>query len=84
MFEPCRPETGNGLAEAEPVELERERLLRRVVDLVREHEHRLLRLAQDLRELLVARRDAGPRVDDEQHEVGLADRRARLLGDLRA
>ena len=27
------------LAEAEPVELERERLLRRVVDLVREHEH---------------------------------------------
>ena len=31
------------VAEAEPVELERERVLRRVVDLVREHEHRLVR-----------------------------------------
>ncbi len=28
--------------------------------------------AQDLGQLLVARRDAGPRVDDEEHEVGLA------------
>ena len=27
-------------------------------------------------------RDALPRVDDEEHEVGLADRGARLLGDL--
>ena len=70
------------LAEAEPVELEREALLRRVVDLVREHEHVLLRLAQDLRELLVARRDPGAGIDDEQHEVGLGDRGARLLGDL--
>ena len=70
------------VAEAEAVQLERERRLRRVVDLVREQQHVLLRLAQDLRELLVARRDAGARVDDEQHEVGLGDRGARLLRDL--
>ena len=37
------------VAEAEPVELERERLLARVVDLVREHEHRLVRVAEDRR-----------------------------------
>ncbi len=82
MFEPWSAGDRERLAEAEAVELERERLLRRVVDLVREHEHRLLRLAQDLRELLVARRDAGARVDDEEHEIRLADRRARLLRDL--
>ena len=70
------------IAEAEAVELVRERVLRRVVDLVRDDEHVLLRLAQDLRELLVARRDPLARVDDEEHEVGLRDRRARLLGDL--
>ena len=33
-------------------------------------------------ELLVARRDPGARVDDEEHEVRLGDRTARLLGDL--
>ena len=35
-------------------------------------------------ELLVAGRDPGARVDDEQHEVGLVDRGLRLLGDLGA
>ena len=69
------------VAEPEPVQLERERLLARVVDLVRDHEHRLLRLAQDLRDLLVARRDPDLRVDDEEDEVGLRDRLARLVGD---
>ena len=54
------------VAEPEPVELERERVLRRVVDLVREQEHRLVRAAQDRGELLVAGRDPGARVDDEQ------------------
>ena len=63
------------------MELERERLLARVVDLVRDHEHRLLRLAQDLRDLLVARRDPDLRVDDEEHEVGLRDGLPRLVGD---
>ena len=70
------------LAEAQAVELERQALLRRVVDLVREDEHVLLRLAQDLGQLLVAGGDADARVDDEEDEVGLLDRRARLQRDL--
>ena len=43
------------VAEAEPVELERVRLLRGVVDLVRDDDHRLVRAAEDLGDLLVAR-----------------------------
>ena len=70
------------VAEAEAVQLERERRLRRVVDLVREQQDILLRLAQDLSELLVAGCDAGAGVDDEEHEVGLGDRGACLLRDL--
>ena len=46
--------------------------------------HRPLGGAEDHGELLVAGRDPRPRVDDEQHEVGLVDRGLRLLGDLRA
>ena len=69
------------VAEPEPVELERERFLRRVVDLVREHEHRLVRETEDRRELLVARRDARPRIDDEEDEVGLRHRDAGLVDD---
>ena len=61
------------------MQLERERLLGRVVDLVREHEHRLVRLAEDLRDLLVARRDPDARVDDEEHEIGLRHGLARLF-----
>ena len=80
---PCWPEMRHRVAEAEAVQVERQALLRRVVDLVREQQHLLLRAAQQLGELLVAGRDAGARVDDEQHEVGLGDRGARLLGDLR-
>ena len=56
----------------------------RIVDLVREHDHGPLRGAEDHGELLVARRDPGARVDDEQHEIGLVDRGLRLLGDLGA
>ena len=59
------------VAEAEPVELERRLLARRVVDLVREQEDGLTGLAQDLRDLLVAGRDPDLRIDDEEHEVGL-------------
>ena len=69
------------VAEPEAVELERGIVPARVVDLVREQEDRLVRAAQDLRDLLVARRDPDLRVDDEEHEVGLLDRRARLVGD---
>ena len=72
------------VAEAELVELDRLEVLARVVDLVREHDHRLLRGPQGDRQLLVARRDPVPGVDDEEDEVGLLDRRARLLRDLGA
>ena len=63
------------VAEAEPVELERLRLAPRLVDLVRDQEDRLARVAEDRRQLLVAGRDPGPGVDDEEDEVGLGDRR---------
>ena len=63
------------------MELERVRLLGGVVDLVRQDEHGLVREAEDLRDLLVARRRADARVDDEEHEVGLLDRLARLVCD---
>src|SRR5581483_331952 len=69
------------VAEAEPVELERGLVATGVVDLVREQEDGLVRLAENLRDLLVARRHPDPRVDDEQDEVGLRDRGPRLLGD---
>ena len=69
------------VAEAEAVQLERERLLRRVVDLVREHEHGLPGEAKDLGQLLVAGHHAGAGVGDEQDEVGLLDREARLVDD---
>src|SRR5213078_4488570 len=62
-------------AEPEPVKLERERVLIGVVDLVRDEHHRLVRRPQDLSELLVARRDARPRVGQEEDEVGLGDGR---------
>ena len=48
------------VAEPEPVELERVHVAARVVDLVREQEHRLVRAAQDRGQLLVAGRDARP------------------------
>ena len=62
----------NRIAEAEPVELEGERVLIGIVDLVG-HE--------DLRELFVPRRDPGARVGQEENEVGFLDRGLRLLGD---
>ena len=63
------------------MQLERKRLLFRVVDLVRDHEHRLLRLAENLRDLFVARRDADLRVEHKEDDVCLRDRLARLVGD---
>jgi hypothetical protein len=73
---------GNRVAEAEPVELECLGLAPGLVDLVRDQEDRLARAAEDRRQLFVARCDPRPRVDDEQHEVCLGDRAARLLDDL--
>src|SRR5262245_36559448 len=74
----------NRVTEPEPVELERLEVAARVVELVGEDEHRAPRHAQDLGELLVARSDSRPRVDDEEHEVRLLDRLACLRRDLRA
>ena len=55
---PVQGGDGQRLAEAEPVQLERQALLRRIVDLVRDQEHGLARAAQDVGDLLVSRRDA--------------------------
>ena len=79
---PWIAESGNRIAEPEAMELERLRLASGLVDLVRDQEDRLARAAQDRRQLLVARRDPVPCVDDEEHEVGLGDRAARLVGHL--
>ena len=81
---PWRPESGHGSPSPSRWKTADSRVAARVVDLVREHDHGPLGGPQDRRELLVARRDPGPRVDDEEDEVGLVDRGLRLLGDLRA
>ena len=67
-----------GLAEPEPVELERLEVARRIVDLVRQQEHGLAGAPEDRRHLLVAGGGAELRVDDEEDEVGLVDRGAGL------
>ena len=46
-------------------------LVGEVVDLVGDQQHGRARAAQDLRDLLVPRRQTGPRIDHEQHQVGL-------------
>ena len=72
------------LPEPEPMEHGRVGIAARIVDLVREHDHGALGGAEDHGELLVARRDPGAGIDDEQHEIGLVDRGLGLLGDLGA
>ena len=72
------------IAEAEPVELESLEVAARVVELVREHEHRPPRRAQDLRELLVARRDPALASTTKSTRSASVDRLARLRGDLRS
>ena len=71
------------VSQPEPVKHRGVRIAARIVDLVREHDHGALGRAQDRRELLVSRGDAGARVDDEEDEFGLIDRGLRLLCDLR-
>ena len=66
------------LTEAERRELVRELGPRRIVELVRDEQHGLARPAQDVRQLGVARRQAGAGVHEEEHEVRLLDRRPRL------
>ena len=71
----------NRIAEPEPVQVERQALLARVVDLVGDQEHRLARAAKDVGDLFVPRAHACLGVDDEEHEIGLRDRLLRLHGD---
>ena len=78
---PCAAETGDRLAEPEPVELGGERHVGDAVDLVRGDDHRQRRAPQQVRQLLVARAHAGARVDDEHGDVALRRARARLLAD---
>ncbi len=70
------------VAEPEPVELERLEVARGSSSLFASTSTGFLRRAQDDGELLVARRDPVTGVDHEEDEVGLLDRRARLLRDL--
>ena len=72
------------VAEPELVELDRLEVAPGIVDLVRQHDHRLLRGAQGDCKLLVAGRDPVAGVDDEEDEVGLLDRGPRLHCDLGA
>ena len=62
------------IAEAESIEVGHRRLLAEVVHLVGDEHHRLVRLAQQPRDLFVERRRARPRVDDEGDEVGVVHR----------
>ena len=70
------------IAKPEAVELEREGIAPRVVDLVRHEQHGLVRDAQDLGQLLVAGRDPDLRVDHENNEVCIGDRALCLVGNL--
>ena len=81
----CRGRGGprrDRLAQPEPMQLERRRLVGGVVDLVGDDDHRPVRAAQDLRDLLVARSQAGAGVDHRGDDVGLLDRHPRLGGHL--
>ena len=69
------------VAQPELVELDGVEVAARVVDLVREHEHRLLRARSVSASSSSPGRDPVPGVDDEEDEVGLLDRGARLLRD---
>ena len=78
---PCSAESGPRLAKAQAVQVERQALLRGIVDLVRDQRHGLARAAQDVRDFFVPRRHSGARVDDEENEVGFPDRQLGLRGD---
>ena len=72
-----------GLVPAEGVELGALELALLVVGLVDRDDDRRLRPAQDVRGLLVRRRQPDDRVDDEDDDVGLGDREAGLVLDAR-
>src|SRR3954470_16264316 len=80
--EALRGRDGDRLAEAERVELRRERDVADRVDLVGgDHDGAALPAAQEVGELLVAGAQPGARVDDEDHGDRVGERRLRLLAD---
>ncbi len=79
---PCSAESGSGSPRPSRWNSSASASRRGSSSLFADQDDRLARAAQDVRQLLVARADAGTRVDQEQHEVGLGDRGARLIGDL--
>ena len=78
---PWRGRHGHRLAEPEAVEVVRERQVARRVDLVRGHHDRHVAAAQDVGDLLVAGPQPGAGVDDEQRDLGVGQRGARLVAD---
>ena len=66
-------------AEAEAEGLVQARFRRAALALVGDQQDRRLGLAQALGEMLVERRDAGARIEQQQRDVGLADRLLGLL-----
>ncbi len=73
---------GHRLAEAETVEVRRQRQIGSAIDLVRRHHDRQRAAPQDVGDLGVARSQSGLRVDHEHGHVGVGDARAGLLLDL--
>ena len=65
--------------EAEGEEFDRIGLPSGVVALVDDEDHRRLCAAQAIGDLVVERREPGMRVDDEEDQIGLLDRHARLV-----
>jgi hypothetical protein len=78
---PVQRRHGNRLSEPEAMQVDGQRILSGIVDLVRDQEHRLPRATQDVGDLFVPRRHAGLCVEDEEDEVGLCHRLLRLSHD---
>ena len=71
------------LAETERIGLVDARLGRAALAFIGGEDHLLAGAAHQLGENLVGRHHAGPRIDQEQHEIGLGDGRFRLLAHAR-
>ena len=73
-----RGRDGEGIAEAEAVELGGEVGVAGLIDLVGDHRHGRRAAAQDLRDFGVSGAKARAGIDHEHHQVGVVDRGPRL------